>query len=106
MTAQEICSESSQVEMSEHDSSQVEMSEHDSSRTEMTPQEICSESSQVEMSEHDSSQPEMSESGFISDLSTPLYSAWMEASSARSGTQSDARHARMLARARHTDAGQ
>ena len=28
------------------------------------------------MSEHDSSQPEMSQSGFISDLSTPLYSAW------------------------------
>ena len=36
------------------------------------------DSSQVEMSEHDSSQPEMSESGFISDLSTPLYSAWAE----------------------------
>ena len=75
MTAQEICSESSQVEMSEHDSSQVETSEHDSSRTEMTAQEICSESSQVEMSEHDSSQPEMSQSGLISDLSTPLSSA-------------------------------
>ena len=42
----------------------------------MTAQEICSESSQVEMSEHDSSQPEMSQSGLISDLSTPLYSAW------------------------------
>ena len=70
MTAQEICSESSQVEMSEHsDSSQVEMSEHDSSRTEMTAQKICSESSQVEMSEHDPSQVEMSAQEICSESS-------------------------------------
>ena len=43
------------------------------------------DSSQLEMSEHDSSQIEMSQSGLISDLSTPLSSAWIYALACASG---------------------
>ena len=55
--------------MSEHDSSQVEVSEHDLAMSEH-------DSSQAEVSEHDSSQIETSQSGLLTNLSTPLSSAW------------------------------
>ena len=67
MTLSRFSGQSSQSEMSHAHSSQPEMSQNaHSSQLEMTLSRFPGQSSQ----------PEMSESGFISDLSTPLSTAW------------------------------